>query len=54
MAKWNFSYSKLDGRRGHFKVTAGNKIEAIKTGMERAKKDGETITKWDCKLMKEV
>lgn len=52
--KWNFSYCKLDGKRGHFKVTARSKVEAIKKGMERAKKDGETVTKWNCELSKGV
>lgn len=49
--KWQFSYSKLDGRKGNFKISATSKIEAIKKGMDRAKKDGETVTKWDCKAV---
>lgn len=52
MAKWIFTYSRLDGYKGHIKVTASNKIDAIKKGMEHARKAGEQITGWDCKLIK--
>lgn len=51
MAKFAFTYSKLDGRKGNFKITASSKIEAIKKGMDRAKKDGETVTQWDCRIV---
>ena len=50
MAKWQFSYSRLDGYKGHIKISASSKIEAIKKGMEHARKSGEQITKFDCKL----
>ena len=49
--KWRFSYTNIDGRKGNFKVIAPNKIDAIKKGMDRAKRDGETITRWDCTLI---
>lgn len=51
MAKWQFSYSTSDGKRGHLKVTANSKIDAIKKGMEHARKHaaGASIN-FDCKL----
>ena len=36
MAKWQFSYTRSDGMKGHCKVTASNKIDAIKKGMEES------------------
>jgi hypothetical protein len=54
MAKWQFSYTRSDGIKGHCKVTASNKIEAIKKGMEHtAKHCGmyANVTWFDCKLI---
>lgn len=53
MAKWQFSYTLLDGRRGQFKVSASSKTEAISKGIDRTKNHGscETIIRWDCRLV---
>jgi len=53
MAKWSFSYSTSDGKRGHIKITASSKPDAIKKGMEHAQKHtpaAETVTSWACQL----
>ena len=52
MSKWTFVYSRADGKQGHVRVTASSKPEAIKKGMEHAKRHAnvETVTRWDCKL----
>lgn len=53
MAKWVFSYKRSDDMRGHIKVTAPNKIDAIKKGMEHARKCANlnvSIVKFDCRL----
>lgn len=54
MAKWQFSYTRSDGMKGHCKVTASGKVEAIKKGMEHASKHGgmyNKVTRFDCKLV---
>lgn len=53
MVKWQFNYTRSDGMKGHCKITASNKIEAIKKGMEHAAKHGgmyANVTRFDCKL----
>lgn len=52
MAKWQFSYTRADGKRGHIKIAASSKVEAIRKGMEHARKhaDGETIVSFVCAL----
>lgn len=50
--KWSFTYSQpANGKRGHIKVTASSKPEAIRKGMEHAQKhtDSSHPIKWDCK-----
>ncbi len=54
MAKWQFSYTRSDGMKGHCKITAANKIEAIKKGMDHAAKYNgmyDNVTRFDCKLV---
>ena len=53
MTKWTFSYSTSDGKRGHIKITASSKIDAIKKGMEHAQKHphpAENVKSWACQL----
>lgn len=53
MAKWSFAYSTSDGKRGHIKITAASKLDAIRKGMEHAQKHthpAETVKSWACQL----
>ena len=53
MAKWSFTCNDNGGKKQFFKVTAGDKTEAIKKGFEKARKNADgDIYKWDCKLIK--
>lgn len=51
MTKWFFTYSTPDGKRGHTRITAASKPEAIRKGIDHARKhaNGEPI-QWNCKL----
>lgn len=52
MAKWSFSAQDNSGKKQVFTVTASNKLEAIKKGVERAKKNakGDLCPSWTCTL----
>lgn len=52
MAKWTFTATDNGRKHQVIKVTASNKVEAIKKGFDRAKAKaaGDIIT-WDCKLI---
>lgn len=51
MSKWNFSTIDNGGKHQHFTVTASNKPEAIKKGLEKAEKHAAgDITTWNCSL----
>lgn len=51
MAKWYFKACDNGGKKQVFVVVAASKIDAIRKGMDRARKNaaGDIIT-WDCKL----
>ena len=53
MATWHFCATDNGGKQQYFKVKANDKTQAIKKGMEKARKNaaGDLIS-WDCKLMK--
>ena len=53
MSKWNFGYITSDGKRGHVKITAANKLDAIRKGMDHARKHthaAETVKSWTCTM----
>ena len=52
MAKWTFSAHDNGGKHQVCTVKAANKTDAIKKGMDRAKKHAAgDIISWDCRLV---
>lgn len=50
--KWQFFAQDNGGKRQNFKVSAGSKQEAIKKGMDRARRNAAgDITDWECHLI---
>ena len=51
MTKWIFTAKDNGGKNQVLKITAASKPEAIKKGMEKAKKHAAgDINTWDCRL----
>lgn len=55
-AKWSFTAVDNGGKRHAYTVTASTKDEAIRKGMEKARKNakGDILPTWQCKLLPNV
>ena len=50
MFKWYFVANLLDGKKVKKIIVASNKIDAIRRGIEFAKRYNESIVSWTCGL----